>query len=60
VLGDITLDDNHDLLDWHKEQQAVFQQKPYYQLFESKNGFLTNLSVLDLIFNEGNQAINFL
>ena len=60
VLENNTLDDNHDLVDWHKEQQAVFQQKPYYQLFESKNVFLTNLSVLDLIFNEGNQAINFL
>ena len=59
VLGDNTIDDNHDLVDLRKEQHA-FEQKPYYQLFESKNGFLTNLSVLDLIFNEGNQAINFL
>jgi hypothetical protein len=60
VLAYNTLDDNNDLVDWRKEQQVAFEQKPYYQLFESKNGFLTNLSVLDLIFNEGNQAINFL
>ncbi|MDE3254542.1 MAG: WbqC family protein [Bacteroidota bacterium] len=60
VLGDNTLDNNNDLLDWRNEQQGVFQQKPYYQLFENKNGFLPNLSSLDLIFNEGNLAVDFL
>ncbi len=32
----------------------------YTQVFQSKYGFINNLSVLDLIFNEGPNAINFL
>ena len=32
----------------------------YTQVFQSKHGFISNLSVLDLIFNEGPNAINFL
>ena len=32
----------------------------YTQVFESKHGFINNLSVLDLIFNEGPNAINFI
>ena len=34
--------------------------KPYYQVFERKFGFLPNLSVLDLLFNMGPEAILFL
>jgi hypothetical protein len=30
-----------------------FKHEKYYQVFENKNGFIPNLSVLDLIFNEG-------
>ena len=59
-MGDNTIEISKVAIDWRMEQQRDFAQKPYYQLFESKNGFLSNLSVLDLIFNEGNQAINFL
>jgi len=36
------------------------QLKPYYQTFQEKNGFINNLSILDLIFNEGRQALNYL
>jgi hypothetical protein len=32
----------------------------YTQVFQSKHGFINNLSVLDLIFNEGPNTINFL
>ena len=31
--------------------------KPYYQVFQQKHGFLPNLSVIDLIFNMGNESI---
>ena len=31
--------------------------KPYYQVFRQKHGFLPNLSVIDLIFNMGNESI---
>ncbi len=35
-------------------------QKKYYQTFSDKHGFKPNLSVLDLIFNEGKGALNYL
>lgn len=40
---------------WQKE---LFE--PYWQVFQEKSGFLPNLSVLDLIFNEGPNAVNVL
>lgn len=33
---------------------------PYTQVFDDKHGFINNLSVLDLIFNEGKFAIDYL
>ena len=32
----------------------------YYQVFSNKYGFLPNLSIIDLIFNEGKQSLNYL
>lgn len=37
-----------------------FAPKRYYQVYEQKFGFLSNMSILDLLFNEGNEAIFFL
>ena len=34
-----------------------FTPKRYYQVYEQKFGFLPNMSILDLLFNEGNEAI---
>lgn len=36
------------------------QFEPYPQVFEEKAGFLNNLSVLDLLFNEGRYAMDYL
>lgn len=36
------------------------KQKPYYQVFSQKYGFISGLSALDLLFNEGPQAGEFL
>lgn len=33
---------------------------PYTQVFEGKHGFINNLSVLDLLFNEGRFALDYL
>ena len=34
--------------------------QPYFQVFGERHGFLPNLSVLDLIFNEGPSAANYI
>ena len=36
------------------------QFETYTQVFDNKQGFLSNLSVLDLIFNEGKFALDYL
>ena len=39
---------------------AEFESKRYYQVYEQKLGFQPNMSILDLLFNEGNEAIFYL
>lgn len=34
--------------------------KPYYQVFEDRHEFMPNLSIVDLLFNQGPQAKNYL
>lgn len=34
--------------------------EPYTQVFDNKHGFINNLSVLDLLFNEGRYAVDYL
>ncbi len=38
----------------------AFEPRRYYQVFEQKHGFLPNLSILDLLMNEGPEGIFFL
>ena len=38
----------------------AFQARPYYQLYRDRCGFRENLSIVDLLFNEGNESIFFL
>lgn len=57
---------------WHKTDlydfREHFQTKkesaqefpPYIQVFSSQKGFIKNLSILDLLFNEGPNATNYL
>lgn len=44
----------------HPKKEPIFHLKPYYQVFENKHGFLADLSILDLLFNTGNEAIFYL
>ena len=44
----------------HKEQEAPFVPKPYYQVYQQKHGFLPNLSILDLLCNMGPESIFYL
>ncbi len=42
------------------KNEKTFQLTPYYQVFETNHGFLPNLSILDLLFNEGPNTLNYL
>jgi hypothetical protein len=44
----------------HPKQESGIEQKPYYQVFEERHGFLKNLSIIDLLFNQGPHSINYL
>jgi hypothetical protein len=41
-----------------KKDTTVFE--PYTQVFGDKHGYLNNLSILDLLFNEGRYALDYL
>ena len=40
--------------------QNLGLEKPYFQVFAEKHGFIPNLSIMDLLFNEGPDSILFL
>jgi len=42
------------------KKESAIEQKPYFQVFEERNGFMKNLSIVDLLFNQGPQTINYL
>lgn len=35
-------------------------ERPYFQVFSQKHGFVPNLSIMDLLFNEGPNSISYL
>ncbi|WP_421943689.1 WbqC family protein [Pedobacter sp.] len=39
-----------------KKTEDYLNNKPYYQVFEDKHEFIANLSIVDLLFNQGPQA----
>ena len=44
----------------HPEPDTDFTPNPYYQVYQQKQGFLPNLSILDLLFNMGPESIFYL
>ncbi len=46
------------LVNARKEPNFKFDE--YFQVFAEKHGFLSNLSILDLLFNEGPNALSYL
>ena len=43
-----------------KNYEDTFKVKEYIQVFSNKHGFKNNLSILDLIFNQGPNSISYL
>jgi len=44
----------------HPKSDADLQQKTYFQVFDDRQGFLKNLSIVDLLFNQGPNTLNYL
>lgn len=44
----------------HPLPDPGFLPKRYYQVYEQRHGFLPNMSVLDLLFNMGNESVLWL
>lgn len=44
----------------HPKKENIHPVKPYFQVFEDRNGFLPNLSIVDLLFNQGPQTSRYL
>lgn len=42
------------------KKEKDWNLEPYNQVFEERHGFITNLSILDLLFNEGTNTLNYL
>ncbi len=44
----------------HAKKEPSYPFDSYTQVFNDKHGFIPNLSILDLLFNEGPNALNYL
>lgn len=44
----------------HPVEDDEFIARPYYQVYAQKHGFQPNLSILDLLFNMGNESVLYL
>ncbi len=52
-------------IDWRtdatpRKKDILPAANPYYQVFEEKTGFVSHLSIIDLLFNQGPQSRSFL
>lgn len=54
------IDNNDYRISLSKNEANKIEMKPYYQVFADRHGFISNLSIVDLLFNEGPAAINLL
>ena len=61
ATGNSLIDDFRDVIrPKHPGLDSDFMARPYYQVYQQKYGFQPNMSILDLLFNEGNEAILWL
>lgn len=45
---------------FHPKEKQSHTVREYYQVFSVKHGFLPDLSVMDLLFNMGNESVLYL
>jgi len=57
-FGDVQDVQDYRYLTNGKKDTSIFE--PYTQVFEEKHGYINNLSILDLLFNEGRYAMEYL
>jgi hypothetical protein len=55
-----TLENENDLRYLVNGKKDTTQLESYTQVFNDKHGFINNLSILDLLFNEGRYAVDYL
>lgn len=61
--GEAGPDDYRDVIHPKKQDPTLEREgllKPYFQVFAGKYGFVANLSIMDLLFNEGPESILYL
>lgn len=51
------VDDKDYRISLSKNNYNNFEMKPYYQVFADRHGFVSNLSIVDLLFNEGSNSV---
>lgn len=65
LLSEVSGDEENKYEDWRdaihpkvkfNKEDPHFVAEPYLQVFSERHGFFANLSIIDLIFNEGPQA----
>ena len=63
LVGDVECSDMREVIH-PKRQNAILSdlklEKPYFQVFAPKHGFKSDLSIMDLLFNEGPDSILYL
>lgn len=60
-MADSGVDDYRDVIrPKHSQPDPMFTPRRYYQVYEQRHGFLPNLSILDLLFNMGNESVLYL
>lgn len=60
-VADEGIDDYRDVIrPKHPLADPEFVPRRYYQVYEQRHGFLPNMSILDLLFNMGNESVLWL
>lgn len=47
-------------LNYNPKKELNLDHKIYFQVFDDRNGFQKNMSIVDLLFNQGPQSLNYI